>query len=478
MRSLRGRFILSHLLPILLVVPLVSLILLYLLETQILLAEMSDDISDKAYLIAETVNGRPELLQNAEQAESFIAGLSIYGAEQVFLIGPNGAVLASSGPEMNAIPIESTRLPGLETAVTGNQSLVITYGLAEQAAIILIPVKDINQQIIGIVGVSDTLAGAASQISRLRSLVLAGLLLELLLGIIIGMIMARRLGKPIIRTASAVVDIADGHQIDPVSIEGPKEIRDLGRAVNILSERLRLLEETRRRSLANIIHELARPLGAIRSAVYVLRHGADDDPQLRDELLGGIEESIENMQPLLDDLSLLHGQVQGTIQLNFRPVAISDWLPPLLLPWRAVAQEKDLQWQTNIPTGLPTVNIDPDRLAQVVGNLVSNAVKYTPQEGSVSVTATATAVDLLIQVADTGPGIKPEEQERVFEPFYRSQEQRRFPMGLGLGLTIARDLVEAHDGRLQLESIPGSGSRFTIHLPLETENLDHASAAA
>jgi signal transduction histidine kinase len=449
---------------------LVSLILLYLLETQILLAEMSDDISDKAYLIAETVNGRPELLQNAEQAESFIAGLSIYGAEQVFLIGPNGAVLASSVPEMNAIPIESTRLPGLETAVTGNQSLVITYGLAEQAAIILIPVKDINQQIIGIVGVSDTLAGAASQISRLRSLVLAGLLLELLLGIIIGMIMARRLGKPIIRTASAVVDIADGHQIDPVSIEGPKEIRDLGR-----SERLRLLEETRRRSLANIIHELARPLGAIRSAVYVLRHGADEDPQVREELLGGIEKSITNMQPLLDDLSLLHGQVQGTIQLNRRPVAISDWLPPLLLPWRAVAQEKELQWQTDIPPGLPTLNIDPDRLAQVVGNLLSNAVKYTPEEGFIFVSTAVTAGELLIRVKDTGPGIQPEEQERIFEPFYRSQEQRRFPQGLGLGLTIARDLVQAHEGRLELDSTPGSGSSFTIHLPLAAEKSENAS---
>jgi signal transduction histidine kinase len=207
-------------------------------------------------------------------------------------------------------------------------------------------------------------------------------------------------------------------------------------------------------------------LGAIRSAVYVLRHGADDDPQVRDELLSGIEASIENMQPLLEDLSLLHGQVQGTIQLNRQPVAISDWLPPILLPWRAVAQEKGLQWQTDIPPGLPTLNIDPERLAQAVGNLVSNGVKYTPQGGSVSVTAATTAGELLIRVEDSGPGIQPEEQERIFEPFFRSQAQRRFPMGLGLGLTIARDLVEAHNGKLQVQSTPGSGSCFTIHLPM------------
>ncbi len=468
MRSLRGRFILSHLLPILLVVPLITILLLYLLETQILLADMSENITEKANLIADTVNGRPELLQNSTQAESFINGVSISVDEGVILLSPQGVVIAATGQLPGEPLAEDLDLSGLETAVSGDRSLVITYGLTAQDAIVLVPVRDINQQLIGIVGVTDTLAGAASQISRLRTLVLAGLLLELLLGIVVGMIMARRLGKPILRTAASVVDIADGRQIDPVPIEGPKEIRDLGQAVNTLSERLRLLEETRRRSLANIVHELARPLGAVRSAVYVLRHGADDDPLLREELLGGIEKSIENMQPLLDDLSLLHGQVQGTIQLSKRPVAISDWLPSILLPWRTVAQEKGLQWQADVPPGLPVLKIDPDRMAQVVGNLLSNAIKYTPAAGDVSVAAAAASGELLIQIRDTGPGIEPEEQERIFEPFYRSQEQRRFPMGLGLGLTIARDLVESHDGRLQLETTPGSGSCFTIHLPLTT----------
>lgn len=474
--NLRSRFILSHILPILLVVPLVTIVLLYLLETQVLLSEMSEDITDKANLIAETVNGRPELLQNATQAQTFITGVNIYVDEGVLLISAQGDVLASSETTPGESVAEGVDLSGLESAVAGDRSLVITYGLSEQQAIVLVPVRDINQQLIGIVGVTDTLQGAASQIRRLRSLVLAGLFLELLLGILIGLLMARRLGRPIIRTATAVIDIANGRQIDPVPIQGPTEIRDLAQAVNTLSERLRLLEETRRRSLANIIHELARPLGAIRSAVYVLRHGADDDPQLRDELLGGIEASIANMQPLLDDLSQLHGQFQGTIQLNRRPVAISDWLSPVLLPWRAAAQEKSLQWRADIPPGLPTLNIDPDRMTQVVGNLLSNAIKYTPEEGAVSVLTSVTAAEFLIQITDTGPGIQPEEAERIFEPFYRSQQQRRFPMGLGLGLTIARDLVEAHGGHLQLDSTPGAGSSFTIHLP-RTAQLPETSSA-
>ena len=465
MRSLRGRFILSHLLPILLVVPLVSIILLYLLETQILLAEMSEDITEKSNLIAEIVNGRPELLQHSAQAESYIAGVSIYVDEGVFLIDATGNVLASTDTTSGDSVQENVDQSDLETALAGDRSLVITYGLTEQGAIVLVPVKNINQQLIGIVGVTDTLAGAASQFSRLRFIIVGVLLFELILAGIIGYVLARRLEKPIGRTAAAVVEIANGRQIDPVPLEGPTEIRELAQAVNILSERLRLLEESRRRSLANIVHELGRPLGAIRSAVYVLRHGADDDPQVREELLGGIEESIENMQPILDDLSLLHGQVQGSIQLNRRSVALSDWLPPLLLPWRAAAQEKELRWQSDIPPDLPTLNIDPDRLAQAIGNLLSNAVKYTPAGGTITVSAVATSGEILIQVKDTGPGVFSEERERIFEPFYRSQADRRFPQGLGLGLTIARDLVEAHGGLLDLDSTVGEGSCFTIHLP-------------
>ena len=465
MKSLRSRFILSHLLPIILTVPLVGLLLLYLLETQIFLTETSENITEKANLIAETVNGRPELLQNVADAEGFVAGVSIYMDERVLLIRPNGQVLAAGPAASEGGEGEVIELKGLDTAVSGSPSLIINYSLNNGQAIALVPILDVNEQLIGIVGVTEGISGAASQIESMRTMIVAVLLLELLLGGIIGLFLARRLALPIQRSAAAVIDIAGGQEIEPVPIEGPTEIRELSASVNILSERLRVLEESRRRSLANIVHEIGRPLGAIRSAVHVLRQGpAGEDPQIREELLGGIEKAIENMRPLLDDLSQLHGQVEGTIQLERRPVAMSDWLPPLLLSWRAAAQEKELAWQADIPTALPTLSIDPERMAQAVGNLLSNAVKYTPAGGSVSVTAEARTGELLISVCDSGIGILPEEQAFIFEPFYRSQQERRFPQGLGLGLTIARDLVEAHNGRLEVAGRPGGGSCFTIYL--------------
>ncbi|MEJ2754199.1 MAG: hypothetical protein P8169_16220, partial [Chloroflexota bacterium] len=138
--------------------------------------------------------------------------------------------------------------------------------------------------------------------------------------------------------------IANGRTIEPVPIQGPKEIQDLSEAVNILAERLRLLEETRRRSLANIVHELGRPLGAINTATYVLRQGAGDDAEVRDELLQGIQSAVHNMEPLLNDLSQLYGQVEGNIQISPQPVDLNEWLLPALLPWRTVARESGLEW--------------------------------------------------------------------------------------------------------------------------------------
>jgi signal transduction histidine kinase len=134
-----------------------------------------------------------------------------------------------------------------------------------------------------------------------------------------------------------------------------------------------------------------------------------------------------------------------------------------------------LHWGATVPGDLPVVTIDPDRLAPAIGNLLSNAIKYTPAGGNVEVTAGATQQEVWITVADTGPGIAPEEQASVFEAFYRSDRERRFPQGLGLGLTIARDLVIAHGGTLELESKPGEGSRFTVRLPRAEEQSEAAS---
>jgi len=219
-----------------------------------------------------------------------------------------------------------------------------------------------------------------------------------------------------------------------------------------------------RRLLANLVHEIGRPIGALQSSIEALRSGADQDPELRHELLEGMNEQTRRLNPLLDNLSELHGQVLGTFELNCQQTDLNEWLPRTISPWREVAHAKGLHWQMDLASSLPQLEIDQDRLAQVLGNLLSNAIKYS-SEGTISVAARPQDDGVTIVVSDTGLGIAADEQARIFEPFYRSERDKRFPQGMGLGLSIARDLVVAHGGRLDVDSTPGQGSQFTIWLP-------------
>lgn len=468
MRTLRGQLVLSHILPFLLVLPLITAALWYLIETQVLLASLSQRATEQATLLAQSVRRQLEVLDDPDLAQAFVASLAVSLDGRVLLLSPDGRALAAVGTDSDS---QTLRSGGIATAQRGETSVLVSYGLDGQGVEVLAPIRDESGRIVGVVGVIKTLTGINSLVGRLRTVMVAALLLEIALGAVVGALLARRLARPIDATAGAVVELAEGRPMAAVAEQGPRETRQLARAANTLAERLRLLEETRRRSLANVVHEIGRPLGAIRSAVHVLRGPVGDDPAIRAELLGGVEAQIERMQPLLDDLAQLHGQVTGTITLNRQLTPVSEWLPPVLLPWRAAALDKGLEWQANVPERLPVVHIDPDRLAQVVGNLLSNAIKYTPAGGSVAVTAGVEGEALWLRVADDGPGIAAQEQQRVFEPFYRSVSERRFPQGLGLGLTIARDLVAAHGGRLELASAPGQGSRFTVLIPLSSPSI-------
>lgn len=464
MRTLRARFILSHLIPLLVIVPLAGLVLVYLLQTQLLLTDLSGELTQQANHIAEAANGRTDIFSDTLQAQAFVTTISTQVDGHITLLHPSGELVASSDAgDQSGEPLT---IPDSQTLQSDEQPVAIHYSLTRQVATVSIPILDVNDDVVGIVQVTDDLQSVSERFGLIRNIILGVLVGQLLIGGAVGLALALRLERPIHNITTAVTGIATGQRIEAIPERGPAEIRQLGQTVNDLAARLHTLEDSRRRLLANLVHELGRPLGALRSAIHVLRRGADENAAVRHELLEGMEKEIERMVPLLDDLTRLHGQVLGTLELNRREIALSEWLPPLLRPWRAAAFDNGLDWQTAVPLDLPTLFIDPDRIAQALGNLISNALKYTPAGGKVTVTATCHEHEVWLQVRDTGPGIIPSEQTQVFEPFFRSQQQRRFPKGLGLGLTIAQDAVMAHSGRLTLDSTPGRGSKFTIHLPL------------
>jgi signal transduction histidine kinase len=467
MHSLRSRLILSHILPLLIIIPLIGIALIYILETQVILPNLSNELARQAGLTAEIAGDHPDIWTDAGQAQDFVNRFSAHYQSKVMLLDAQGEVLASSLPDDQDSSGKPVEIPNLPRALAGENSVQINYSqsLHTEIAEVLAPVVGPDGQVVGVIRLTHQLASVQGQFWQLRYLIAGVLVVELVLGAMVGLVLALDLERSLRRVTQAIYDVASGRQWMTLPEQGPDEIRLLLRAFNTLIERLRLLEEARRRLLANLVHEVGRPVGALQSAIQALLNGADQEAALRQELLEGMEAEVERMHPLLDNLAKLHDQVLGTLELNHRPVALSEWLSRTAGPWREAAQAKGLQWEVDIPAALPMVDIDPDRLGQALGNLLSNAIKYTPGGGAVALASSIEDHSLWIRVSDTGPGISPDEQGRIFEPFYRSRSGHRFPDGMGLGLTIARDLVIAHNGHLEVESQPGQGSRFTICLP-------------
>ena len=466
MRTLRGRLILSHILPLLLITPLVGIILIYLVETQVLLGDMSTELAQIAASTAELAGTQPNILTNPAEAERFLATLGSWQQIQITLLDRQGNLLASTeilNSDQIGQRLDSSNLPSV---LAGELPVHVTYNLTLQADVIevLAPVVSPNEEVLGVVRLSRQLSDVQAQFLQLRFLILAVLGIQLLVGIIIGLALALNLGGSLRRVTEAIYGVASGRQWKTLPEQGPEEMRRLLRAFNNLIERLQMLEEARRHLLANLVHEIGRPIGALQSSIEALRSGADQDPELRHELLEGMNEQTRRLNPLLDNLSELHGQVLGTFELNCQQTDLNEWLPRTISPWREVAHAKGLHWQMDLASSLPQLEIDQDRLAQVLGNLLSNAIKYS-SEGTISVAARPQDDGVTIVVSDTGLGIAADEQARIFEPFYRSERDKRFPQGMGLGLSIARDLVVAHGGRLDVDSTPGQGSQFTIWLP-------------
>lgn len=459
-RSLRNRLILSHILPALLIIPVMGIAMLYVLETQLVLPTVYKDLSNDATLIAEITRNQPVFWQNRQAAQALIDGVSPYLSGRLSFVTTDGLVLASSDTADGATGTSVIEIPDL-TGVGQGQTIDLQHGpLAETFT----PVYDLKGNEIGIVRMATRVVTVSDEIYQLRYLLGIILLFGVLGGVGLGSYLAFGINRPVQRVTGSIQSLAKGDWQASLEEKGPDEIRLLAQAVNTLVEQLNSLEQARRQLLANLVHELGRPLGAVRSAVLALLKGADEDPQLAHDLLTGIDGETAHLQRLLDDLAGLQDQVLGGLELNRAPVKFDEWLERTLSPWEAAAREKGLSWDVVIPSGLPSISMDPDRMAQALGNLLSNAIKFTPSGGQVSTIVEMDGQRIIIQVTDNGPGIPLEDQEKVFQPFFRSAHGHRIVQGMGLGLSIARDIVTAHGGEITLESTPGVGSSFKIRI--------------
>jgi two-component system phosphate regulon sensor histidine kinase PhoR len=224
---------------------------------------------------------------------------------------------------------------------------------------------------------------------------------------------------------------------------------------------LRRLERVRRDFVANVSHEFKTPLTAIQGFAETLLGGALDDKANRKRFVEIIREHAKRLARLTDDLLKLSRIEAGRLEIELRPINVEALVNSCVETARFKAEAKGLRINVRLPEGLPAVQGDGSQLGEVLQNLLDNALQYTPAGGQIDVTAYANGHDVTFTVSDTGIGIPESDLERIFERFYRVDAARsREAGGTGLGLSIARHIVDAHQGRIWVESAVGQGSRF------------------
>lgn len=295
-------------------------------------------------------------------------------------------------------------------------------------------------------------------------------LLVLVLTVVVSVTVSTRLVRPVRALTGAVLRMRAGQGAGRVEVRDPGELGQLAAAFNEMSEHLEQLEEQRKAMVSDVSHELRTPLSNLRGWLEAAQDGVADLQPDRMEMLVG--ETLL-LQTIIDDLQDLALADAGKLRLSPEPLAGGTLVEQVVSSYRLRADEAGIRLVAEADEVV--LRADRTRLVQAVGNLVGNALRHTSAPGTVTVRARCEKWDAVIEVADTGAGIAPEDLPQVFDRFWRAEKSRsRQTGGSGLGLAIVRNLAELHGGSVAVESTVGVGSTFTLRLPLSGPERTHS----
>ena len=298
----------------------------------------------------------------------------------------------------------------------------------------------------------------------IRRLVVSGLA-GLAAAVVIAMILSRQLMRPLEALTGVVRRFGPDRYDMRASESGPTQVRELASAFNAMAERVSDNERAMRGFIADVSHELRTPLTSIRGFVEALRDGTVTDPERRASSLEVVHQETQRMLRMIEQLLDLSRLEAGQYRLQLSKIDLDELLGYIEAMFGARATEQGVELRFEIAADAPVIEADYDRLVQVLNNLLDNALRHT-SDGSVTVSARRVDDGLEIKVADTGEGIAPNDLNRLFDRFW--QPASRSGPGAGLGLAISREIVRAHGGRIEAESILGEGTSITVWLPMRS----------
>jgi signal transduction histidine kinase len=455
-RSLRSRLLLTHMLVSALVLIIVAVsLLVFLINSRLLDRQTTARLSGAAELVAER---GPRVLQflGSDRLNTAFRNLGVSDARGM-IVGRDGEILADTRPGAEPPPAE---VIGQATATDGDTHG--SYGgLFNRWLYVGQPLRD-GRVLFLLAPRPNPLAALGQEL--LLPLILRSALVAFAASVVLAWLISRWVSAPLQKTAEAARSVAAGDYDRRLTPSGPDEAHSLATSFNEMLQQVQGNQQAMRDFVANVSHELRTPLTSIQGYAQAILDGTAPDVE---RAAGVIHGESERLGRLVEELLDLARMDTGQAPLERKPVDLGAVLAAIVERLNLKATKKSVQLQNEV-SSLPSLIGDGDRLAQVFTNLIDNALVHTPEGGEVRLEAEASSGWVAVHVDDTGPGIPPEELSRIFERFYQLDKARSGsgPRGAGLGLAISREIVEAHGGSLEAQSVVGRGSRFTVRLPI------------
>lgn len=311
-----------------------------------------------------------------------------------------------------------------------------------------------------------------SIVKRMWSHMMWGMSVVLGFGLLVAFFLSRRLTRPISHLTEGAKAIGEGHLETQIPVESADELGFLAQEFNLMAARLRELDQLKDDFISSVSHELRSPLSAISGYVELLQSksltGMSDEKIKK--ALGIMQESTVRLSHFINDILDLAKIKSGHVDLDPKPISLLETAEEVIGLMQPLLEKKEILWAIDIPGNIFKVLADGEKIRQVLINLVSNALKFTPSRGKIRIMARNQTDSILVSVQDTGVGVPEESRETIFERFRQAPRVKgafTTQKGTGLGLAIAKGIIEAHGGRVWVESEVGKGSTFHFTLPVK-----------
>ena len=463
------------------------------ISTKLILAFLSIGIISIAILFTTARSStRPAFISFlSDQAEKDLIGeLAIYhlkngswaGVERIFLFRED-----PKQPGFGPIPDRRKIVPFTLADETGNviisnERYKVGDRLPESALTHSVPIKE-DGKIIGILLAVhvpfEEQPREVEFIERTNRTLLYGALMAAIIALLLGIFLSRTLTRPLRELTQATHAVSEGNLSQQVPIRSNDELGELAKAFNKMSTELSRSVNARRQMTADIAHELRTPLSLILGHAEAVHDGVLPPTRENFEI---IREEATRLEHLVDDLRTLSLADAGELTINPHTIEPRRLLQEVASLYQYQMQRKNISFELDIASPLPTIEVDPGRMTQVLTNILDNAVRHTPDGGKIVLSAKEVNDQIELAIQDNGPGLKAEDLDRIFERFYRTDTSRQrdgaIPGGSGLGLAIARSIVQANGGQLSAQSEAGKGLKVIITLSVKSSMLKPPSSAA